>query len=138
MNINIVLTILLVIIIIYYIKNKYDKETFEIEYENEPINELPKSPRNIMTDLMPDSTSMEEEYSAQHETLTKNCKNSECRKIDKYRNQFFNFQTRINNNSHLNDSVDNINITNKGRDYDVGVNIADIYDDLVNTNDYKS
>lgn len=67
-----------------------------------------------------------------------NCQDEECERIDNYRHKFFEFNDRINHNTHLNDAVDNINITNKASDYMIGKTIAEIYDDLVNTNAYKT
>lgn len=72
-----------------------------------------------------------------HENIPQTCEDAECSRIDKYRNNFFDFQNRLNHNSHLNDSVDNINITNKAQDYMLGQDVSIIYDSIVNTNDYK-
>jgi hypothetical protein len=42
------------------------------------------------------------------------------------------------NSSHLDDPVDNLNISDNGNDYMVGIPISKIYDNIVNTNKYKS
>jgi uncharacterized protein with von Willebrand factor type A (vWA) domain len=62
----------------------------------------------------------------------------EINEIDNFRVNFFAFNDHINNTTHLLDAVDNINITNKAQNYNVGTNISQIYDDLVNSNQYKS
>lgn len=60
------------------------------------------------------------------------CLDDETRKrTDDYRKRFFEFSDRINNTTHLGDPVDNINITDKSRNYVLGGTIANIYDDLV-------
>jgi hypothetical protein len=67
--------------------------------------------------------------------------NPELGEIDrnnKFNNRFFDFQNIINNNSHLNDPVDNMIITNMSKNYDSGCKISDIYDDLTNSYDYKT
>jgi len=56
---------------------------------------------------------------------------------DMYRNNFFSFQNRINNTSHLGDPVDNMNINGLSGKQVIGKDIAEIYDELVNSNDYK-
>lgn len=55
-------------------------------------------------------------------------------KIEKYRNNFFSFNNRINHNTHLSDPVDKINLM----DSNIGRNIGDIYDELVGVDNYKT
>lgn len=156
MVINIILAVVLLALIVHYmytakcIQTKEIKEIKDSNYseiskehfdtENKIIekNKLQNNEVRSINDVLPNTSSTSEDYIASHEHLPKNCEQSECEKIDAYNNRFFNFRTRINNNSHQNDSVDNINITNKAQDYYVGAKISDIYDDLVNSNDYKT
>lgn len=59
-------------------------------------------------------------------------------RIDRYRNNFFAFNDRIYNSSHLDDPVDNLNISDNGNDFPVGMPVSEVYDILVNTGGYKS
>lgn len=87
--------------------------------------------------VKPNMSDLPQDYMESHERLSKNQDIDECDAIDKYNNIFFGFRDRTNNSSNQNDPVNNINITNKGNDYLIGSNISDIYDDLVNSYDYK-
>lgn len=109
------------IILIYKIFPKNDAsstsaipEHFEINYDTNQVNNV----HHIDSLIEPDD--MERELN------------------DHFNNNFFNFANRINHCSNLNDSVDNVNITNKGNDYEIGTKISAIYDDLVNSRDYKT
>jgi len=118
----IVITFLGTLFFIKYISHN-TKEPFE----------LPNivKPRNY--DVDDKSISSHESYLRNNETHD----DPERDMIDTYRRNFFSFGDRVNNSSHLNDPVDNLNITNNANDFNVGANIADIYDTIVNTNNYK-
>lgn len=127
--------ILIVIIILLLVKYNYLlREKFETEekiiIDNQPI----KQP----SEILPDSSVFVPDNIMSFEKNDNSCQSEECERIDNYRNKFFAFQDRLNGNSHLNDSVDNINITNKAQNYNIGTSVADIFDDLVNSNQYKS
>lgn len=121
------LYILVVCFSIYLIYLLYSKQSQQ-PTEEFAINYEPTEPDNIhLRDFN------------RNECVSKSvCYDEEGDKIDKYRNDFFGFQTRINNSSHLNDPVDNINITGLENPDLVGKNISEIYDGLVNSNDYKT
>ena len=142
MIVNIILIVLLVILVVKYkdivriFSGKNKKEAFDIKYVDEAISDLPVEPHHINSVLPNESTLIADNITS-HERLTRNCEDAECAKIDSYRKHFFQFNDRINNSSHLGDPVDNINITNKAQDYPIGKTIANIYDDLVNSNEFK-
>lgn len=142
MIVNIILIVLLVILVIKYkdiariFSGKDKREAFDIKYVDEAISDLPVEPRHINS-VLPDGSTLIADNITSHERLTRNCADAECARIDNHRHKFFEFNDRINHNTHLNDPVDNINITNKAQDYMIGKTIANIYDDLVNSNEYK-
>jgi len=141
MILNIILVTVVLILIFKYsdiIKalNK-SKEEFDIKYVDEPINKLPTLKKDIYN-VVPNGSVFLPDNIAFHEQITQNCKDSECDRIDNYRHKFFEFNDRINQTTHLIDPVDNINATNKAQDYLLGGKISDIYDDLVNSNKYKT
>lgn len=128
MIIKIILCLIILVLLYKYINLKPKEQRNEhFTFINDNIN-----------DVMPLSSTMKIGNMTEFETNIKNKDDYECARTDNYRHKFFEFNDRINNNSHQNDSVDNINITNKANDYGVGLNISEIYDDLVNTNEYKS
>lgn len=51
-------------------------------------------------------------------------------RIENFNDNFFNFQNRINNESITDNPVDKINRMDRGRNYDIGMTISDIYDNL--------
>jgi FtsZ-interacting cell division protein ZipA len=117
----IILAIILIILIIRYIKtNNHKTESFKANQ------------------VEPNTSSIHQDDIAIHELYDRNCQLDECERIDKFNNQFFGFRDRTFNSSHQDDPVDNINITGKGQDYKIGSTIADVYDDLVNSYDYKT
>lgn len=59
------------------------------------------------------------------------------KKTEEYQNAFFGFQNRLYCNSHLGDPVDNMNISGLTGCGQIGQNISDIYDNLVNSDEYK-
>lgn len=142
MIVNIILIVLLVILVVKYkdivrmFSGKDKKESFDIKYVDETISDLPIEPRHINS-VLPHGSTLAADNITSYERLMKNCEDAECARIDNYRHKFFEFNDRINHNTHLHDSVDNINITNKAQDYMIGKTIANIYDDLVNSNEYK-
>lgn len=92
----------------------------------------------LTSEIKPDMSNVQQKYMTYHEENATNCLVDECDRIDKFSNQFFSFRDRIHNNSHQDDPVDNINTTGNGRDYKIGSNISDVYDNLVNSYDYKT
>lgn len=86
----------------------------------------------------PNDSDIKDDNIASFEKTREQCEDEECERIDKYRNNFFDFRNRLYNNSHQDDPVDNINISDKAQNYKLGTNISDIYDDLVNTKRYAS
>lgn len=88
--------------------------------------------KNLNRNVLPDGSSFKTDNIAFHEMLAKDCPNKDRERTDNYCNHFFDFRNRIWHNSHLDDPVDYINITNKAQDYELGKSIADIYDDLTN------
>jgi len=139
MLVNIVLIVILLLLIYKYtnIENtSTHNENFDINYRDNDITT--HIPINYEGQILPDSSMFKANNIAEHERYYHTCDDDECARIDNHRHKFFEFNDRINHNSHLGDSVDNINITNKACDYDIGMNISDVYDDLVNTNEYKT
>lgn len=123
---NFILVILLIILLVNYgrIINFFKNNE---NYENVnpcivPISKNKIVPYNDIT--QPDSNTLFIEHDEKYNDTERN-------RIDKYCNNFFAFNDRINNTSHLQDVVDNINITNKAQDFDIGMNISTIYDNLV-------
>jgi len=143
---NIILIIIAILLIFNFdrIKNFFYKnnslnenEEFDIMYSDKTINHLPQKRKNINS-VVPDGSVVVNDNIMSYEQYDIPQTADECNEIDKHRVNFFAFNDRINNTSHLNDSVDNINITNKAQNYNLGVSVANIYDDLVNSNQYKS
>lgn len=110
----------LYLIYMYYITKQKD-ETFGVDY-------IPNDASNVHLN----------DFKNNKKIITDPCYDAESDNVDKYRNEFFSFQTRINNTSHLNDPVDNINIVGLENPDMIGKNISEIYDELVNSNDYKT
>lgn len=144
---NIILLIIVIILIwnyktiqnFLYKKNVSSNSTedFDIMYSDETISYLPQKGKNINS-VVPDGSVIPIDNIMSFEQTTIPQNDKECDEINNYRVNFFAFNDRINNTSHLDDAVDNINITNKAQNYKLGVSIANIYDDLVNSNKYKS
>lgn len=65
------------------------------------------------------------------------CEYQERERLDNFNDEFFNFKTRINNNSQMDDPVDKINRMSKIQDYNADTKISDVYDNLVSAGDYK-
>jgi alpha-glucuronidase len=149
MMINLILFVLLVALIVKYkdimmifnrnVRGK--KELFDAKHIDNSVSRLQKGQyeQNVsrtVNDVFPDGNQFTENNIVSHGRLPGNCERDECDRIDNYRRNFFGFNDRINHNTHLDDPVDMINISNKGEDYFIGQKISDIYDDLTKNN-YK-
>lgn len=57
--------------------------------------------------------------------------------IDNFNDDFFNFRSRLYNDSSYSDPVQKINSMEQGKLYKIGTKISDIYDDIAGTGDYR-
>jgi hypothetical protein len=102
-----IVIIIIVIICIYYHFNKINKKVEQLTITDNYIQPIEETITN------------EPEYDVNFD------------RIENFNNEFFNFNSRINNDSHLDDSVEKFNRMNQGQDYPIGMSISDIYDDIV-------
>lgn len=110
----IIISLIIVSIIVYMCLPANKPEKFEINYDVHQDTNIHK------LDLQTSQTDLERDM------------------IGDFNNNFFNFQNHIWHNSHLTDSVDNMNATNNANNYDIGNTIAAVYDDVVNSRNYKT
>jgi hypothetical protein len=132
----IIFLIIIAIVIVYNInwyvfnqdcceKNKVNDDTIEKFNSNTKLN------KNI------DGNNMQEDTNLYKLDSQMTQDDIEREKIEHFNNNYFNFQNRVYHNTHLTDSVDNLNVSNNGNDY-VGNKISSIYDNIVNSKDYKT
>lgn len=141
MIINIILVILLIYLI--YIYKQRNDQTYK---KTETFDDIPANMTDIYR-VRPYINNNELKKDLDQATATSNvheldypqmADKNERDRNEKFRNRFFDFRNKINNTSHLNDPVDNINMTNNAQTFANGESIGDIYDKLVNSYDYKT
>ena len=136
--------IIFILLILIFVNHKriiaWMKYRANLHKNNAEIQENMSSrkSRNI-NDVVPNGSVIKNDYTNHYEVDVENDEQDmdECDVIDNYRNNFFSFNTRINNPSNINDPVDMINLTNNGQAYPVGMKISDIFDNLTK-NKYKT
>lgn len=141
MLLNIFLGLLLIILL--FKMYKYNKETKNITTQQERhVTFAPKSEHIPESDILRyDKTDKSNVHLIESKKLDKEKCNpffdENRKKTEDYQKSFFSFQNRLYCNSHLDDPVDNTNISGLSGCGQIGQNISDIYDNLVNSNEYK-
>jgi len=114
------------------------------EYKMKNIEELPnveihkqKLIKKTINDVIPNGSIMKPDNMNYYEMEPETYSEYECDRIDKYRNNFFSFNNKINNSSHQTDAVDMINMSDKAQKYPIGMSVADVFDNLTKDN-YKT
>jgi len=107
---NLILMGVLILLLITYVYKK--KDNFQ-DVKN-------KCKKHLKYNVMPSGSSLQTDNISSHELLAKDCPEKDRERIDNYCNHFFDFRNKIWNTSHLDDSVDYINISNKAQDYEIG------------------
>lgn len=134
------LTIIIIIVslcFIYYLYNR--KNNNSINYNKKVIYDLNyyNPTENFKSILNPGSKADKDKnmYDGEHismiEPYSNTIKMTDREQINKFNDSFFNFNNRINQMSMYDDPVDRINRQRANGNFNVGLDIKQVYDDLV-------
>lgn len=132
------LTIVIIIIFLYFIyclyKNKKDKNYYNPEKFKSIINpgkEEDKNKNIYNGDIYFYPQYKDEKYISMLEPYSNTIKMTDREQINKFNDSFFNFNNRINQMSMYDDPVDRINRQRVNGNFNVGLDIQQVYDNLV-------
>lgn len=143
MLLNIFLALILVILLFNLYSRNQEAKSLNIKVPHQKRHvTFSDEPEHIRSDILRyDKTDKNNVHLIEAKKLSKEKCNpffdENLKKTEEYQNAFFGFQNRLYCNSHLGDPVDNMNISGLTGCGQIGQNISDIYDDLVNSNEYK-